>query len=280
VTPFGSEAAIEAIESLQGASDERIQQKALALEHARYEVMRARRQYDAVDPTNRLVAAELERRWNQALTTEAQLEAELATLQQGRERPLTDAQKRELLAFARDLAGLWDDPRSSSEHKKRLVLHWEGGDHTQVEFPKIRSGRHRYVTDDDLVEIVRRLARIEPDARIASILNRNRRRTAHEQSWTAKRICSLRNNYAIPVYREGERQARDEMSVSEVAVVLGVTPTTVLRLIQQKQLPAAQPCVGAPWILRRVDVAQCLAARNQPTTPPTDNSEQLTLEIP
>jgi hypothetical protein len=171
VTPFGSEAAIEAIESLQGASDERIQQKALALEHARYEVMRARRQYDAVDPTNRLVAAELERRWNQALTTEAQLEAELATLQQGRERPLTDAQKRELLAFARDLAGLWDDPRSSSEHKKRLlrialkeivvtsegetirlVLHWEGGDHTQVEFPKIRSGRHRYVTDDDLVD--------------------------------------------------------------------------------------------------------------------------------
>ena len=71
LTPFGSEAAIEAIESLQGASDDRIQQKTLALEHARYEVIRARRQYDAVDPANRLVAAELERRWNQALSTEA-----------------------------------------------------------------------------------------------------------------------------------------------------------------------------------------------------------------
>lgn len=298
VTPFGSEAAIEAIESLQGASDERIRQKALALERARYEVIRARRQYDAVDPANRLVAAELERRWNQALTTEAQLEAELASLQQGRERPLTDAQKRELLAFARDLPGLWNNPRSSPEHKKRLlrialkeiivtseeeairlVLHWEGGDHTQVEFPKTPIGRHRYVTDDDLVEIVRMLARIEPDARIASILNRNRRRTPHGQSWTAKRICSLRNNHAIPVYREGERQARDEMSVSEVAVVLGVTPTTVLRLIQQKQLPATQPCVGAPWILRRADVEHCLAERNHPTIPPTANSDQLTLEI-
>ena len=87
LTPFGIEAAIEAIETLQGASDERIQQKALALEHAHYEVTRARRQYDGVDPANRLVAAELERRWNQALTTEAQLEAELATLQQGREAP-------------------------------------------------------------------------------------------------------------------------------------------------------------------------------------------------
>lgn len=300
LTPFGSEAAIEAIESLQGARDERIQQKALALEHARYEVIRARRQYDAVDPANRLVAAELERRWNQVLTTEAQLEAEIAGLQQGRERPLTDGQKRELLAFARDLPGLWDDPRSSSpEHKKRLlrvalkeivatseeetirlVLHWEGGDHTQVEFPKIRSGRHRYVTDDDLVEIVRKLARIESDARIASILNRNRRRTAHGQSWNAKRICSLRNNHAIPVYCEGERQARDEMSVNEVAVVLGVTPTTILRLIQQKHLPATQPCVGAPWILRRADVEHRLAERNQPTVPPTGDSEQLTLEIP
>ena len=81
----------------------------------------ARRQYDAVDPANRLVAAELERRWNQALTTEAQLEAELATLQQVRERPLSDGQKRELLDFARDVPKLWDDPQSSPEHKKRLL---------------------------------------------------------------------------------------------------------------------------------------------------------------
>jgi excisionase family DNA binding protein len=299
LAPFGIEAAIEAIESLQDASDERIQQKALALEHACYEVTRARRQYDVVDPTNRLVAAELERRWNQALTTEAQLEAELVTLQEGREGPLTDAQKRELLSFARDLPTLWDDPQSLPEHKKRLlrialkeiiatcegetirlILHWQGGDHTQVEFEKIRSGRHRYVTDDDIVEIVGMLARIEPDARIASILNRNQRRTAHGDDWTAKRICSLRNNHAISVYREGERQARGEMSVSEVAVALGVTPTTVLRLIRLKQLRATQACVGAPWILRRTDVEQCVAERNHPASPPMVDSAQLILEIP
>ena len=288
LAPFGIEAAIEAIESLQGAGDERIQQKALALEHARYEVTRARRQYDAVDPANRLVAAELERRWNQALTTEAQLEAELATLQQGREHPLTDAQKRELLAFARDLPRLWDDPHSSPEHKKRLlrialkeiiatwegetirlVLHWQGGDHTQVEFQKIRTGRHRYVTDDDLVEIVRMLARIEPDARIASILNRNQRRTAHGQSWTAKRVCSLRNNHAIPVYREGERQARGEMSVSEAAVALGVTPTTVLRSDSAETVAGDAGLCG-----RALDSAQsgrrAMRGRTEPSSDPTN----------
>jgi hypothetical protein len=101
LAPFGIEAAIEAIESLQDASDERIQQKALALEHARYEVTRARRQYDAVDPANRLVAAELERRWNQALTTEAQLEAKFAALQEGRKRPLADTQKRTAIFLMR-----------------------------------------------------------------------------------------------------------------------------------------------------------------------------------
>jgi hypothetical protein len=299
LAPFGIEAALAAIDSLQGANDERIQQKALALEHARYEVTRARRQYDAVDPGNRLVAAELERRWNQALTTEAQLEAELVALQDGRERPLADTQKRDLLAFARDLPKLWDDPQSLPEHKKRLlrialkeiiatcegetirlILHWEGGDHTQVEFQKIGTGRHRYVTDDDLVEIVRMLARIEPDARIASILNRNQRRTAHGQSWSAKRICSLRNNHAIPVYREGERQARGEMSVSEGAAALGVTPTTILRLIRLKQLSATQACAGATWILRRADVERCVAERNRSATPPTVDSAQLVLEIP
>ncbi len=196
LTPFAVEAAMEAIQSLQGASNERTQQKTLALEHARYEVTRARRQYDAVDPANRLVAAELERRWNQTLVTEAQLQAALATLQQSGERPLTDGEKQDLLSLARDLPLLWNDPQGLPEHKKRLlrialkeiiatcegetirlVLHWQGGDHTQVEFAKIRAGRHRYVTDDDLVEIVRMLARIEPDARIASILNRNQRRT-------------------------------------------------------------------------------------------------------
>ena len=299
VAPLGMEAAIEAIESLGSASDERIQQKALALEQAHYEVTRDRRQYDAVDPSNRLVAAELERRWNQALTNEAEMEAELVTLRGQKEQPITEALKRDLLSFARDLTKLWDDSRSLPEHKKRLlrialkeiiatsedatirlVVHWQGGDHTQIEFPKIRSGRHRYVTDEDLVELVRMLARIEPDARIASILNRNQRRTAHQQTWTAKLVCSLRNNHAIPVYREGERQARGEMSVSEAAVVLGVTPTTVLRLIRVKQLPAKQACVGAPWILQREEVARCLAGRNQPSPPPTVDSAQLTLEIP
>ena len=298
LTPLSIDAAITAIETMQGASDDRMRHKALALQHARYEVTRARRQYDAVDPANRLVAAELERRWNLTLTTQTQLEAELLTVQQGCESPLAESTKRELLALARDVPRLWAHPQSSPAHKKRvlrialneiivtdqrdtvrLVLHWQGGTHTQVELQKIRTGRHRYVTDGDLVEIVRALARIEPDTRIASVLNRNERRTAHGQMWTARRICSLRNHHAIAVYREGERQARGEMSVSDVAVILGVTPTTVLRLIRLKDVPATQACASAPWILRTSDVERFAAERSGRATPPTVDSAQLTLEM-
>ena len=128
------------------------------------------------------------------------------------------------------------------------------------------------------MEIVRALARIEPDARIASILNRQDRRTPHGQRWTASRVSSLRNHRAIPAYREGERQARGEMSVREVAIVLGVTTTTVFRLIRLKRLRATQACADAPWILQRAEVERCVAERNRPAPPPTVDSAQLPLE--
>jgi excisionase family DNA binding protein len=298
LSPLGIDAATAAIAALEDANDERIQQKTLALQQAHYEVAHARRQYDAVDPSNRLVAAELERRWNRTLSAEADIEAEIDALEDGREHPITDAQKRELMDFARDLPRLWDDPHSSPEYKKRLlriaikeitatcedetirlVLHWQGGDHTQVEFPKIHTGQHRYATSHDLVEMIGMLARVEPDARIASILNKNEHRTAHGKSWTTKNVCAMRNHHAIPVYREGERQGRGEISVREAADTLGVTSTTIFRLIQLKQLRGTQICGNAPWILLKKEVAQYKETRNRATPPPTANSTQLLFDI-
>jgi excisionase family DNA binding protein len=89
----------------------------------------------------------------------------------------------------------------------------------------------------------------------------------------AKRVCAVRNHHGIPVYREGERQARSEMSVNEACKVLGVTQTTVLRLIRSKQLPAMEACAGAPWVMRRADVEQCMAERKRTATPTTGEFE-------
>jgi excisionase family DNA binding protein len=296
--PLGIQAAIQAIENLQGDSDERLRHKALALQQARYEVTHAQRQYDAVDPTNRLVAAELERRWNEALKIQTQLEEELNAVQRVQPIPLSDAMKAELLALADDLPQLWDHPNSPFEFKKRvlrtmlkeiiatangnqvrLVLHWQGGVHTELTLEKARTGQHRYSTGVETVDLVRSLARIQPDAMIASVLNRLGHRSAHGKSWNAKRVCSLRSYREIEVYREGERQLRGEMTVSEVATLLQVGETTVRRMIRQKHLPATQACNKAPWILLKTDVEQYVAARGRRASPQPTNCKQMALDI-
>jgi excisionase family DNA binding protein len=144
---------------------------------------------------------------------------------------------------------------------------------------KTRAGQHRYVNDADTLALIRALARLQPDSMIASILNRMGRRTPHGQGWTAARVCATRGNHSIPVYRQGEGQARGELTVAETAVSIGVTPTTVLRLIRAKRLPATQVCANAPWILRKDDVERFLAARDRGNPPQTLHPNQLALDI-
>jgi uncharacterized protein YndB with AHSA1/START domain len=235
--PLVVQASLQAIESLQGARDERVHHKELALQQARYDVTHARCQYDAVDPSHRLVAAELERRWDEALKHQAQIEEELAVLQRQQSKPLSDAAREELLALGHDVRRLWDHPNSPPEFKKRilrtvikeimasaagdtirLVLHWQGGDHTELTLQKTRTGHTRYVTDTDTIDLIRSLARIQPDPMIASILNRMGRRTAHGKNWNAVRVCSLRNcayrksNPGILVVQSAQNRATENAS--------------------------------------------------------------------
>lgn len=298
LSPLGIEAALAALGAHQHSDDERIRQKALAVEQARYEVIRAQRQYDAVDATNRLVAAELERRWNEALRTRAQLEEELEALRQERPQGMSERQRQTLLALGADLRRLWEHPQSSPEWKKRIVrtvlteivvtaeasevqllLHWRGGDHTRVRFEKVRPGQHRVVTDANIIELVRGLARLQPDAMIASILNRNGHRTAHGERWTARSVCSLRHRHAIDVHMPDEWRQRAELTLDEAAAMLKVSATTLLKWIRSGRLPAKQLCANAPWVLRQRDVEALDAKLANAAASPPPNANQLALHI-
>ena len=155
ISPLGIDAALQLIADREQASGERLRQSEMALQQARYEVTHARRQYDAVDPDNRLVASELERRWNERLAAAARLEEQIRSLQNEQPRVLCDDERAALLALADDLPRLWNHPAASSETRKRilravlkeiivtveasrlrLVLHWQGGDHTRLEVAK------------------------------------------------------------------------------------------------------------------------------------------------
>jgi hypothetical protein len=92
------------------------------IERAGYEVQLARRQYDAVDPDNRLVARELERRFEKALgeleraKAEAEAEEHLTALQE----PLSAREEQELMSYAPDLARLWQAPTTRPQDRKAL----------------------------------------------------------------------------------------------------------------------------------------------------------------
>ena len=298
LAPLGIEAALAAVQAQQDTDDDRIKQKSLAVEQARYEVVRAQRQYDAVDPANRLVAGELERRWNAALRVQSAVEEELEALRRERTQGVNEEQRRMLLTLGADLRRLWEHPQSPPEWKKRIVravlteivvtadggevqllLHWRGGDHTQLRFAKVRTGQHRFVTNANTIELVRGLARLQPDGMIASILNRIGHRTAHEERWTARSVCSLRNRHAIAVFVAGEWRSRGELTLDEAATLLQVNPTTVIKWIRAGRLAATQLCPNAPWVLRQSDVQSFKTRLAQTPASHTANAAQLVLEI-
>jgi excisionase family DNA binding protein len=297
LTPFGIQASLEAAEQIASAGDEQVRQKELALERARYEVQRAQRNYEAVDPLNRLVAAELEWRWNDAMEAHAQAQEELEILRESSGRKLSANTQEELLRLGTDLPRLWSHPAALPEIKKRilrivlteivvtrddrkirLVLHWQGGDHSELQYEKRGKGQHRFITDSKTIEIMEKLARVLPDDSIAALLNRLGIRTAHGDTWTARRVCSQRNDRGIAAYREEDRHARGELLVSEVAKVLNVGYETTLRLVRKGLIPATRVCTGAPWVIHKEHLETYQAA--QPTqNPQTANSNQLSIDL-
>ena len=119
--PLGVEAAIQAITQCEHQSGEKQRQIELALEQARYEATRARRQYDTVDPDNRLVAGELERRWNAALAAVRALGEELEALLRQRPATLSAEERKRLLQMGVDLRLLGTIPAATALTRKRII---------------------------------------------------------------------------------------------------------------------------------------------------------------
>ncbi|MCF3948921.1 recombinase family protein [Acidiphilium iwatense] len=267
--PLGIEAAIKAIEARDAETDEKGRQTELALKQARYEATHARRQYDAVDPDNRLVAATLEGRWNDALFVVRKLEDQLEAIKNQCRSPMNAEERDQLMRLGADLERAWQHPAATASTRKqilrtvlseivarvdegqiRLVLHWQGGDHTELAVMKSKTGQHRWTVDTETDALIRELARLMPDKAIAAILNRAGRSTGRENGWTQSRVCTFRNHRGIAVYRDGERLDRGELTLGEAAIKLNVSPMTVLRLIRDGVIPATQFCRGAPWVIK------------------------------
>jgi hypothetical protein len=131
---------------------------------------------------------------------------------------LTDQERDALMELATDLPRVWDHPSASNELRKRilrtvikeivarvaearieLVIHWQGGDHSELSVVKNRTGQHRWTTDVEVQTLIAQLARQLNDGSIAALLNRLGHRTGAGQTWTGARVRSFRCYHNIDV---------------------------------------------------------------------------------
>lgn len=270
VQPAAIEAAVMASEEETRRLDDIRAALERDLEAARYSARRAQKQYDATDPENRLVADELERRWNHALQRVQEIERQIHQ-HVDRHEPVM-ATREEFAELAGDLETLWHDPETDARLKKRIIrtliqdirvdvnseageviiaIHWRGGAHTELRLPRRRRGQNSTHTAKEAVDAVRVLARICADQFIAGFLNRNGLRTGRGNRWTQERVTALRSHHGIACYRPERRSAEGWMNLTEAAESLGLSPRTLRIAAERGEIEAQHPLADGPWIFHR-----------------------------
>jgi DNA invertase Pin-like site-specific DNA recombinase len=272
ISPLGLQASLEAIEGLNQREHEQRQTLEHKLEQLQYEAQRAFEQYNEVDPRYRLVAAELERRWNAKLEEVEAVQATLAALSQ-HQRTLTEDERAMILSLGERFAEVWDSPHCPMELRKtiirtvvrevivtedaaagtlRFVIHWQGGSHTSFEMPKPQWGMADQ-TAPETIELIRQMAVRYSDEEIARVLNRQGRRTGKGNHWTKNRVAAARRRYVINGHRR-PRPDPEVLSLQQAARYCGVSSTTIKRLVASGLLHRDQVAPWAPWEIKRTDL--------------------------
>ncbi len=264
IEPQTIDAAIEAARR----ADERHRQEREALrlevEHARYDAQLAGRRYERVDPDMRLVAAELEARWNAALEHVRDVEGRLTAFDA---RPIPQHQIDEpaLRALAQDLPAVWHDPTTDMRLKQRivriliheiivdiddasreilLVMHWQGGRHTELRVARPWSGRTKRCTDAEAIALVRRMAGRWNDDAIAMQLNLLGWKTGTGNHWTRMRVRELRSRLDLPAC---DPTQPTWLTAKGAATHLGISPAYAGLLLKRGVIPGTQAVPGSMW---------------------------------
>ncbi len=269
LSPLGIEASLRARDQLQATQSEKLRILRLELEQLDYEVQRAYDQYNQVDPRHRLVAQELERRWNEKLEEQEKLRARIAAVE-AENPPLSIEDEKKVQALGENFARVWEHPSCPIELKKkilhtmieeivarleddklRLVLHWKGGIHTQLEMRKPSSSGTK--TSTEALDVIRQLAPRYGDDLIASVLCSLGHRTGTGRRWTRLRVADARRNYSIA------GQARtvpdpEILSLARAAKYCNVGKHVIARMVMKGLLTNEQTLPMAPWEIHRSEL--------------------------
>lgn len=281
VQPYAIKAAIAAEEKYNQINDEKLTYLSNSIEQAKYESERIERQYNKVDPENRLVASTLEQRWQNALEKLSGLQVQYQQLK-SEQKQITDQQREQLFELAGDLKRVWNDPKCDYREKTRLVrllikeiwikrltpaklqavIHWHGGVHTTYEFSRRTPAKNRHEDQQEVIitaDTIKQLAKTCDDEQIVRILNRANFRPQKSEthvSWTKTHIEQIRHNNNIPEFSQDVYNRLGLVNLQQAAEILDVSLETVTYLIKAELIQANQVIKYAPWEIRKSDLSK------------------------
>jgi DNA invertase Pin-like site-specific DNA recombinase len=289
--PAALSATAQALAQADAHFTQRLAAFELAVERARYEADRALRQFDAVEPENRLVARTLEKTLEDKLAAQRRAENDLTAQRARRPVALSDAELAWIAKAGADVRTIFDAPTTTPVERKQLLraviaevvltvdanarvaalrIIWQGGATSELTMQMTKRGGHTRTTSEDTVELIRRLAADYDDRSIAAILAKQGRRTGTGLSWTKARVAASRTSRGIPTHQpppEPVGPAEQDavvVTISAAEKILHVSKVTLYRWLRDGFIVGEQLTPGAPW---RIRIDQALRDQIRPEVP-------------
>jgi DNA invertase Pin-like site-specific DNA recombinase len=274
VEPIALESArmIEVNERAQRESAKQIHLNKLS--ELEYEAGKHAKRYEYCDPENRLVAAQIEKNWNEAMLKVASQKDFIDEFESGNDFDQYSLNK--LTELSTMLPQIWHHPSTSFEKKKTIVrtlvdsgvvsvdkekkqinvqIRWKGGAHSECTLPWKGRTKKTSETAVNLPAIVSRLNYVMDDKKVIQTLNRATIKTYESQNWSLKILQAFKEKHAIEDFNEGQKEV---VFQAEAAKILEVSAMSVTKLINQGVLQAEQAYAGLPKLILRSDLTQKL----------------------
>jgi DNA invertase Pin-like site-specific DNA recombinase len=266
IKPKQIQIAISALDELENRQQGLNKQWELKLQRAQYEVDLAERRYEEVDPANRLVAATLEKRWDEALNSFHELQKQQDAYIANNQLAHLSSKKEELLKLAQDFPKLWSAPSTSAKDRKRIVrlliqditvkitddrkrallyVRWQGGASEELYVTLPRKSSEKWRHSPEIIERVRDLALTLSDQEIANLFNQEGLKTNKDNPYTVPSIQWIRYQFKIPSYN---LRKPGEISINEMAQKFNVSHYVVRYWIDRGIINARKANGHIFWI--------------------------------
>ena len=296
IEPSALELSLQTAENYQQERQQKIDLWQQRMVRAKYEVERAYRQYNVVEPENRLVSRTLEKKWEEALSSEKQLKQDYEVFLTHQAKHLSESERNEIRTLASDIPRLWKAKTTTQVQRKNIVrllieqvkitviedtekvhvqIHWAGGHKTETHFNRPVGKLEQLSYYRELIERAAILSKEgKRQKEIAIILNQEGWQTAKQKSpFSANTVSTLlaRKGLISDKKKPSDRihREKDEYTINELSKKLNIPTPTLYQWMKTGELTSRRDThvfSRGIWLIKagKKEIKRLHALREQP----------------